>query len=73
MVGPLYNVVNVSKTYADIYKYGSTVAPISYIYKAISDKSGNIKYEDIYYSDKMDIGNAYWIFCNKDVTMPFEP
>ena len=73
LVGPLYNVANARKTYEDIYNINGS-REIGYIYKVISDSKGNIQYQDIE-SDgsRMNVGNAYWIYCNKDVVMPFVP
>ena len=73
LVGPLYNVAKASKTYKELYNTNGT-GVISYIYKAISDKSGNIQYDNIENDgSRMSIGNAYWIYCTKDVLMPFLP
>ncbi|MCR5381154.1 MAG: hypothetical protein K6G44_09255 [Lentisphaeria bacterium] len=73
LVGPLYNVNSVRTTYKDIYNTSGTGA-ISYIYKAVSSTSGNIEYRDIEEEGSvMSVGNAYWIYCKKDVLMPFAP
>ena len=69
----MYNVAKASKTYKELYNTNGT-GVISYIYKAISDKSGNIQYENIENDgSRMSIGNVYWIYCTKDVLMPFLP
>ncbi|MBO7091229.1 MAG: hypothetical protein J6W23_05540, partial [Victivallales bacterium] len=73
LVCPLYNVNSVRTTYKDIYNTSGTGA-ISYIYKAVSSTSGNIEYRDIEEEGSvMSVGNAYWIYCKKDVLMPFAP
>ena len=73
LVGPLYDVYNVRSTYKDIYNASGTGA-IGYIYKAVSSPSGSIEYRDIEEEGSvMNVGNAYWIFCKKDVLMPFAP
>ena len=73
LVGPLYDVYSVRNTYKDIYNTSGSGA-ISYIYKAVSTPSGSIEYRNIEEEgSNMSIGNAYWIFCKKDVLMPFSP
>ena len=78
LVGPLYNVqlydgIKVNPVYEGIYHPNGT-SSIGCIYKTTSDKNGSIEYLDFQYDGyRMNIGSAYWIYCNKDVTMPFAP